>query len=478
MSYELIVGLEVHAQLLTNTKLFCSCSTKFGSRDNENICPVCTGQPGALPTLNKAAVDMAISTGLALNCKINNNNVFARKNYFYPDLPKGYQISQFEEPICVNGHLKFLVDGEEHKVGITRIHMEEDAGKSTHHGEYSLINLNRSSVPLIEIVSEPDFRDAHQAAEYMRALRQILLYLGVCDGNMDEGSLRCDANVSVRKKGETKFGTRVEIKNINSFRFVEKAIQYEMGRQIDLIEQGEKVVQETRLYDPDKNRTMSMRSKEEAHDYRYFPDPDLLPLYVSADWVQKIKSHQPELPLEKMKRFISEYNLPAYDADILVQSKEMASFFEDVSKKSKNPKAASNWIMGDLLRILNEKKVEISHSPIGSQALADIILSIDSGKISGKIAKTIFEDMAQGRTGKMSVAEIIDKKGLTQVTDTSTIEAVIDKIIAANAGQVEQYRAGKEKVFGFFVGQTMKEMKGQGNPQVINDILKNKLKKD
>lgn len=475
-AYEMVMGLEVHAQLLTDTKIFCTCSTKFNAGDNENTCPICTGLPGALPVLNKKVVDYAILTGLALNCEIRKNNVFSRKNYFYPDLPKGYQISQYDEPICVNGKVTFNVDGQENTVGITRIHMEEDAGKSTHHGDFSLINLNRSSVPLIEIVSEPDFRSARQAAEYMRHLRQILLYLGVCDGNMDEGSLRCDANVSVRKKGETKFGTRVEIKNINSFRFVEKAIEYEAGRQIDLIEQGEKIVQETRLYDPDKNRTISMRSKEEAQEYRYFPEPDLLPLTVDSKWVEAVKSKMPELPLQKMHRFMKEYNLPAYDSEILTQTRAMGEFFEEVARKSKNPKAASNWVMGDLLRILNDKKLEINQSPISATQIADLILNIDSAKISGKIAKGIFEDLASGKYGNEKVEDIISKNGLAQVTDTKAIESVIDKIIGANAGQVEQFRSGKEKVFGFFVGQVMKEMKGQGNPQVINDILRKKLK--
>lgn len=476
MDYEIVVGLEVHAQMLTNTKLFCSCSTHFGAGDNENTCPVCTGLPGALPVLNKRVIDFAILTGLALNCKIRENNVFARKNYFYPDLPKGYQISQFEEPICVNGKVTFMNEGKENTVGITRIHMEEDAGKSTHHGTFSLINLNRSSVPLLEIVSEPDFRSAKQAAEYMRYLRSVLLYLGVCDGNMDEGSLRCDANVSVRKKGDTKFGTRVEIKNINSFRFVEKAIEYEAGRQVDLIETGQKVVQETRLYDPDKNRTQSMRSKEEAHDYRYFPDPDLLPIRVENAWVESVKKTLPELPLQKMNRFMNQYGLPQYDSEILTGSKPMALYFEQVAEKSKNPKAASNWVMGELLRVLNDQKKEIEQSPITSLQLADLILNIDSAKISGKIAKTIFEDLSLGKYQGLSIDEIISKNNLAQVTDTKAIEVVIDKIISANAEQVAQYRSGKDKVFGFFVGQVMKEMKGQGNPQIVNDILKKKLK--
>jgi aspartyl-tRNA(Asn)/glutamyl-tRNA(Gln) amidotransferase subunit B len=479
MSYEPVIGLEVHAQLLTKSKIFCTCSTQFGSGDNENTCSVCTGMPGALPVLNKEVVEMSILTGLALNCQIRENNVFSRKNYFYPDLPKGYQISQYDEPICVNGKVTFLVDNKEFTVGITRAHMEEDAGKNIHYGDFSLINLNRSSVPLLEIVSEPDIRNSKQAGEYLRNLRSILLYLGVCDGNMDEGSLRCDANVSIRKVGAPKFGTRVELKNINSFRFVEKAIDFEIARQIDLVEQGQKVVQETRLYDPDKNRTVTMRAKEEAHDYRYFPDPDLLPLKVDSKWVEKVKKTLPELPLAKLHRFVNDYKIPEYDAAILTQTRPLAEFYEDVAESSKNPKSASNWIMGDLMRILNDQKKEISASPVSAKQLSDIIKDIDGGKISGKIGKTIFEQLATWKNGPSpSVEQIIKDQGLVQVTDTKAIEGAIDRIIAANMGQVEQYRAGKDKVFGFFVGQVMKEMKGQGAPQIINDILKKKLKGD
>lgn len=475
MAFETVIGLEVHAQLLTDSKIFCACSTQFGAPDNTNTCPVCTGMPGALPVLNRKVVEMSILTGLALQCEIRENNVFSRKNYFYPDLPKGYQISQYDEPICVKGKLTFYVDDKEKTVGITRAHMEEDAGKNIHHGEFSLVNLNRSSVPLLEIVSEPDIRSAKEAGEYLRALRSILLYLGVCDGNMEEGSMRCDANVSVRPVGEKKFGQRVELKNINSFRFVEKAIEYEVGRQIDLIEQGEKIAQETRLYDPDKNRTISMRSKEEAHDYRYFPEPDLLPVKVDRAWVEKVRTRLPELPLDKLKRFVSEYKIPEYDAQILTQTRAMAEFYEEVAKLTSNPKAASNWIMGDLLRILNEQKKEITESPISKEQLADLIKNIDGGKISGKIAKTIFEDLAAGKYAGEKIEAVISKNNLVQVTDTGAIEAVIDKIIAANPGQVEQYRSGKDKLFGFFVGQVMKEMKGQGAPNVINDLLKKKL---
>lgn len=476
--FEAVIGLEVHAQLLTSSKLFCGCSAGFGSGDNENTCPVCTGMPGALPVLNNKAVEFAILTGLALNCEIRQHNVFARKNYFYPDLPKGYQISQYDEPICGKGKVSFHLDGKPFEVGITRIHMEEDAGKSTHHGDFSLVNLNRSSVPLLEIVSEPDMRTAQQAGEYLRNLRSILLYLNVCDGNMEEGSLRCDANVSVRPKGQKTLGTKVELKNINSFRFVEKAIEFEIGRQVDLIEQGQKIAQETRLYDPDKNRTMSMRSKEEAHDYRYFPDPDLLPLTVATDWIEKVKKHLPELPLAKMKRFTTQYGIPEYDAEILTQSRAMSEYYENVVSRGASPKAASNWIMSELLRVLNEKKKEITESPISVEQLGDLIKAIEGGQISGKIAKGIFEDIVNLKFVGLSIAEIIKKNNLVQVTDTKAIEAVIDKVIAANGEQVNQFRSGKDKVFGFFVGQVMKEMKGQGAPQMINDLLRKKLKGD
>jgi aspartyl-tRNA(Asn)/glutamyl-tRNA(Gln) amidotransferase subunit B len=476
MAFEAVIGLEVHAQLLTKSKIFCSCSTTFGSGDNENTCAVCTGMPGALPVLNREAVDLSILTGLALGCQVKQHNVFSRKNYFYPDLPKGYQISQFDEPICERGKVTFLVEGKEFTVGITRAHMEEDAGKNMHYGEYSLINLNRSSVPLLEIVSDPDMRTSKQAGEYLRNLRSILLYLGVCDGNMDEGSLRCDANVSVRPVGQKEFGLRVELKNINSFRFVEKAIDYEIGRQVDLIEQGQKVVQETRLYDPDKNRTVSMRSKEDAHDYRYFPEPDLLPVSIDSKWIEETKKRLPELPLAKLRRFVSDYKIPEYDAEILTQTRPLSEFYEEAAKSSGNPKASSNWIMGDLMRILNEQKKEITTSPVSASQIASLIKLIDGGQISGKIAKTIFEDIAGGKYQDEAIEDIVKKNNLGQVTDSSAIESVIDRIMTANMGQVEQYRAGKEKVFGFFVGQVMKEMKGQGAPQIVNELLLKKLK--
>lgn len=471
--YESVIGLEIHAQFLTNSKLFCRCSARFGGGDNENTCPVCTGMPGALPVLNERVVEFAVKTGLALNCKVNQKSTFSRKNYFYPDLPKGYQISQFDEPVCGSGHIEFIINGEKRRIGITRAHIEEDAGKSTHHGEFTLVNLNRSSVPLLEIVSEPDMRTPQEAAEYARNVRAVLRYLGVCDGNLEEGSMRCDCNVSVRKKGEKKLGTRTELKNINSFRFIEKAIQYEIERQIDSIEAGEPIVQETRLYDSTKNKTFSMRSKEEAHDYRYFPEPDLIPLKIDEVYITKIKENLPELPIQRANRFQSEYNIPEYDAQILTLEKEMADYYEGVVKVSKNPKLASNWIMSELLRELNNSKKEITDCPIKPEDLGQMIVMIDKGTISGKIAKTVFAEMF---TSGKNPEEIVKSQGLTQITDSSAIEKIIDEVMAANPNQLNDYRSGKDKLFGFFVGQAMKASKGQASPEMLNELLKKKLK--
>ena len=470
--FEAVIGLEIHAQLLTKSKLFCGNSAAFGGADNEHICPVCTAMPGSLPVLSREAVEMSIRTGLALNCKIRNKSVFARKQYFYPDSPKGYQISQYDLPLCEDGYVEFLLDGKKRRIPITRAHMEEDAGKSTHHGDHTLINLNRAGVPLLEIVSGPDLRSAQEAAEYARSVRKILRYVEVCDGNLEEGSLRCDVNVSVRPKGQEKFGTKVEIKNINSFRFIEKAIEYEVHRQIDAVLNGEKIVQETRLYDPDKNRTFTMRTKEDAHDYRYFPDPDLLPLHVEQSWVESVKSKLPELPQARANRFMEDFKLPEYDAMMLTQEREMAEYFERTQKACGNPKAASNWIMTELVRSLNESNKEISDSPISSEQLGAMISLIDKGTISGKIAKTVFAEM--WATGK-APETIVKEKGLTQITDTTAIEKIIDEVLAANQGQLEQYRAGKEKVFGFFVGQVMKLTKGQASPELVNELLKKKM---
>ena len=476
MSYndwEPVIGLEIHAQLLTESKMFSPDSTSFGGADNENTHPISLGMPGALPVINKKAVEYSAKTGLALNCKIRKKSVFSRKNYFYPDLPKGYQISQYDEPLCEHGYVDYFLDGEIRRVGITRAHMEEDAGKSLHQGEFTLINLNRAGVPLLEIVSEPDMKTPQEAAEYARTVRKILRYLNVCDGNLEEGSMRCDCNVSVRKKGTTKFGTKVELKNINSFRFVEKAIEYEIKRQIDCIESGEKIIQETRLYDPTKNRTFAMRAKEEAHDYRYFPDPDLLPVTVDEAWLEKLKLSLPELPLARAQRFQSEYQIPPYDSFVLTTEKSVADYFEDVAKASKNAKAASNWIMTDLLRDMNEAKLDFEKNPISTEDLARLISMIDSKEISGKMAKDVFAEMFKTSKGPQ---EIVKSKGMSQITDSSAIEKIVDDVLTANAQAVTDYRGGKTKLFGFFVGAVMKASKGQANPEMVNQVLQVKLK--
>jgi aspartyl-tRNA(Asn)/glutamyl-tRNA(Gln) amidotransferase subunit B len=472
-NWEPVIGLEIHAQLLTDSKMFSSDPANYGGADNEYTSPVSLGMPGALPSINEKAVELSIRVGLALNCTINADSVFARKNYFYPDLPKGYQISQFDQPLCSKGHLDVYLDGKPRRIGITRAHMEEDAGKSTHHGDYSLINLNRAGVALLEIVSEPDIKSPQEAAEYARTVRNILKYLGVCDGNLEEGSMRCDCNVSVRKIGDKKFGTRAEIKNVNSFRFVEKAIDFEIQRQISCIESGERIVQETRLYDSTKNRTYTMRSKEEAHDYRYFPDPDLLPVHFESSWIEKIRGQLPELPHQKATRFQTQYGLPEYDALVLTQERDVAEYFEAVAKTCGNAKAASNWVMVELLRELKDSDKTIDAQPIKPAQLSAMIRLIDDGTISGKMAKTVFAEMwaSGGNPG-----DIVKAKGLVQITDTSAIEKIIDDIINANASQVAEYRAGKDKLFGFFVGQAMKATKGQASPDMVNKILKDKLK--
>lgn len=473
LGYEAVIGLEIHAQLKTKTKMFSADSTEFESGDNENTSTVSVGMPGALPVINKRAIDLAIRTGLALNCEIRKKSVFSRKNYFYPDLPKGYQISQYDLPICENGHIEFTVDGTVRKIKIIRAHLEEDAGKSTHQGDFTLINLNRSGIPLLEIVSGPDLRNGKEAGEYARTIRQILRYLDVCDGNLEEGSMRCDCNVSVRKIGDSKFGTRVEIKNINSFRFVEKAIDFEFERQVEAVERGEKIVQETRLYDPDKNRTFTMRTKEDAQDYRYFPEPDLLPVILTEAHLAKAKAELPELPKHKLARFQSAYGLPAYDSEVLTTERELAEYFEAAVKICSNPKSTSNWVMTELLRELNEAKLTIQQSPIAADRLGQLIALIDKGTISGKIAKTVFAEM--WKTGKEPEL-IVKEKGLVQITDPAAIAAVIDDLIAKNPGPVAEYRSGKTKLFGFFVGQAMKATQGQANPELLNQVLTEKLK--
>jgi len=475
--FETVIGLEVHVQLNTKTKIFCGCSTAFGSSPNSQTCPVCLGLPGALPVLNRQVVENAIMAGLATNCQIAPRSIFARKNYFYPDLPKGYQISQFELPICEHGHLDIATEDGEKRIGITRIHMEEDAGKLLHpssgeHGNVSLVDLNRACTPLLEIVSEPDMRGPAEAVAYLKKLHQIVVYLGVTDGNMEEGSFRCDANVSVRPRGQKEFGTRTELKNINSFRFVKEAIEYEVERQIEVIEDGGKIVQETRLFDSETGLTRSMRGKEEAHDYRYFPDPDLLPLNVSVDWIDRVRKSLPELPGAKIDRYMQVYELPGYDAEVLSAERAIAEYFEACVALHANPKSCANWVMGEVARGLNDNGIRIADCPVSPELLTSLLKRIDDGTISGKIAKIVFEELWQ--TGK-PVDKIIEEKGLKQVSDTGAIEQIVDEVLAASTAQIEQYQAGQQKVFGYFVGQVMKLSKGKANPALVNQLLKKKL---
>ena len=474
--WEVVIGLEIHAQLATKSKIFSGASTAYGAEPNTQACLVDLGYPGVLPVLNEDVVRMAAMFGLAINATVAPRSVFARKNYFYPDLPKGYQISQYELPIVEYGELFITdADGNDKRVGVTRAHLEEDAGKSIHEGfdRSSGIDLNRAGTPLLEIVSEPDIRSAKEAVEYMRKIHTIVRYLGICDGNMQEGSFRCDANVSVRPKGQETFGTRTEIKNLNSFRFVERAINYEIERQIDVLEEGGEVVQETRLYDSANDETRSMRSKEEANDYRYFPDPDLLPVEISAAYIEEVRKQLPELPDAKQQRFVEDYDLRKDDAAQLTASRPVADYFEAaVAATEARPQVVANWVLGDLSGALNKEGLEIGDSRISSTGLAGLITRIHDNTISGKIAKQVFEAMWNGEG---PADEIIEAKGLKQITDSSAIEAVVDQVIEANPGQVAEYKAGKEKLIGFFVGQVMKETKGQANPGQVNQILKEKL---
>jgi len=472
--FEAVIGLEVHAQLLTESKAFCSCSTKFGNAPNTNVCPVCLGHPGVLPVLNKKAVEFTILMGIAAHCRINEKSIFARKNYFYPDLPKGYQISQYEEPVCEYGELTVaLPDNSSKTIRIKRIHMEEDAGKSIHdQAEETLVDVNRCGVPLIEIVSEPDIRSAQEASLYLSKIKQIVQYLDICDGNMEEGSLRCDANISVRLKGDKKLGTKTEVKNMNSFRNVERAINREIERQIEIIEDGGKIVQETLLWNADLNEVLSMRSKEEAHDYRYFPEPDLLPVLINKEWIDEIKQRLPELPDKRIERFTSEFNIPRYDAEVLTQTREIADYYEELIKFTKDFKGASNWIMGDVLKVLNEEKINIKDFPIEPETLAELINIINEGTISGKIAKEVFPIML---TEKKKPLEVVREKNLVQVSDRSEIEKLIERVINLSPSEVKEYIEGKEKVFGFFVGKIMKESKGKANPKIVNELLREKL---
>lgn len=478
--YETVIGLEVHAQLLTETKIFCSCSTKFGEEPNHNVCMICSGMPGVLPVLNGKVVEFAIKAGLALNCRIASFSKFDRKNYFYPDLPKAYQISQYDQPICGKGYLEIEVGGEKKKIGITRIHMEEDAGKLVHAGEdlseanYSFVDLNRAGVPLLEIVSEPDIRSSEEARIYMQELRNILRYLGVCDGNLEEGSLRCDANISIRPIGTQTFGTKAEIKNMNSFRALQRAIDYEIERQIELIESGGKVVQETRLWNEALGKTISMRSKEEAHDYRYFPEPDLVPLIVNIDWIDRVRKVLPELPNAKRLRYQEEFGLSFYDAGILVEAMEMAIFFEKTVVLGADPKQVANWLMGDIAAYLNANHLELTQTHLTPQKLHELISLIANGTISGKIAKTLIEPVL---TKELSVAQQVESMGMTQISDTSEIEKIVVSVIAAHPNVVEDFKAGKKSAAQFFTGQVMKATKGRAKPDLVNKIILDQLQK-
>lgn len=472
--YEAVIGLEVHAQLLTKTKAFCGCSTKFGNLPNTNVCPVCLGHPGVLPVLNKKVVEFTVLMGLATNCRINEHSIFARKNYFYPDLPKGYQISQYEEPICENGRVNIeSLNDSAKQIRIKRIHMEEDAGKSIHdRGSETCIDLNRCGVPLIEIVSEPDLSSGEEASAYLSKIHQLVKYLEICDGNMEEGSFRCDANISIRTKGSEVLGTKTEVKNMNSFRNVEKAINCEIERQIELVEDGEKVIQQTLLWNADSNEVVPMRSKEEAHDYRYFPEPDLFPVVVNSEWRNKLSIMLPELPEQKKERFITDFKLPKYDSEILTQSKPLADYFEAITAVTEDYKAASNWVMSDVLKIINDRKIKITDFPVSSVNLGALINLINEGTISGKIAKEIFPIMLEEQKEPMT---IIREKNLFQITDESALDKIVEEIISLNSSELKQYFEGKEKVFGFFVGQVMKKTQGKANPKAVSEILKKKL---
>ncbi len=479
--YEPVIGLEVHAQMLTKSKAFCSCSTEFGASPNHNTCPVCLGHPGTLPVLNENLLRFIVRMGLATNCEIRERSIFARKNYFYPDLPKGYQISQYETPICHDGFLEVeQKDGTLKKIGITRIHMEEDAGKSIHDfGAETLVDLNRAGVPLIEIVSEPDMRSSDEAYAYLTTIKSIVTYLGICDGNMEEGSLRCDANVSVRLRGAEKFGQKTEVKNMNSFRNVQRALESEIERQIGLIERGEKVIHETMLFDANKGVTRPMRTKEEAHDYRYFPEPDLLPVTVTTKYLDEVRSEIPELQRARRDRFVSEYKIPSYDAGVLTADKATADFFEKsilslVKKSDESIKALSNYIMGDVMRLMSERKQTISALGLQPNHLAELVDLIQDKTISNKIAKDIFPDLLGNSD---SPKQIVEKRGLVQVTDTESLRATVRDVIAKNPNQLAQYKGGKVALFGYFVGQTMKATQGKANPEMVNSLMKEELEK-
>lgn len=477
MSYEVVIGLEVHTELKTESKIFCGCSTKFGADQNTNVCPVCLGLPGVLPVLNQKVLEFAVRTGLALNCEILPFSKFDRKNYYYPDLPKNYQISQYDLPIAINGHLDIEINGETKRIGITRVHMEEDAGKLVHSGtiansDYALVDYNRTGVPLLEIVSEPDIRTPEEAKAYLEKMKAILQYIDVSDCKMEEGSLRCDANISLRPRGVEKLGTKAEIKNLNSFKAVQRGLEYEAARQEEVLTEGGRIVQETRSWDEARGITLSMRSKEQAHDYRYLPDPDLVPIVVDPAWVDEIHRNLPELPDARKQRFMADYGLSSYDAEVITASRAMAEYFDAVVSHKVDAKAAANWLMGDLAKHVNAAGIEMDECPLAPANLAGMLTLIDKGTISGKIAKTVFEEM--WNSGK-DAETIVKEKGLVQISDEGAIIAIVDAVIAANPQSVEDFKAGKEKAIGFLVGQTMKQTKGRANPELVNKLLRDRL---
>ncbi|HEY3940119.1 MAG TPA: Asp-tRNA(Asn)/Glu-tRNA(Gln) amidotransferase subunit GatB [Bryobacteraceae bacterium] len=475
--YEPVIGLEVHVQLGTKTKIFCSCPVEFGAPPNTNVCPVCLGLPGALPVISRQAVEWAISAGIALHCKINPFSRFARKNYFYPDLPKGYQISQYDQPLAEHGYLDISTEAGKKRIGVTRVHMEDDAGKSIHDGfkdsdRYTYVDLNRSGTPLIEIVSEPDLRSPDEAYAYVTEMKQVLQYIGVSDCDMEKGQLRCDANVSVRLKGAPKFGTKAEVKNLNSFRYLKLALEYEIERQVQLIESGGKVTQETRLYNVETGQTVGMRSKEQAHDYRYFPEPDLVPLRVSEHWLHEVEAKLPELPADRRERFVNEYGLREYDAQVLTITRETGDYFEAAAKIGGDGRATANWVVGDLVGLLKAAGIDIAHSPLSAAHLGELVALIHKGELSGKLAKEILPKMFESGDAP---SVIMEREGLKQISDTGALEKIADEVLAANPKQVEQYKNGKTAVLGFLVGQVMKASRGQANPAAVNEVLKRKL---